>query len=133
MPSIEEIEGDSSVSEGEEETIASTPTDQHPTPTEDGPSSSQLTKKKKKKKSKAARALDSITSKVSLSREAQIPQELVDHVYDQVKRENPEEIKDLNPEGVRRALAALKVLDVVEGKSGLGGKNKKDMGEHKVR
>lgn len=91
-------------------------------------------KKKKKKKSKAAKALSSIVDKVSGKDESgkNIPRELVDEVLDRVKQENPEESRDLDSEGVRKALAALKVMDVIEGKSGLGGKNRKDIGEHKV-
>lgn len=91
-------------------------------------------KKKKKKKSKAAKALSSIVDKVSGKDETgkNIPRELVDEVLDRVKQENPQESRDLDSEGVRRALAALKVMDVIEGKSGLGGKNRKDIGEHKA-
>ena len=91
-------------------------------------------KKKKKKKSKAAKALSSIVDKVSGKDESgkNIPRELVEEVLDHMKQENPEESRDLDSEGVRKALAALKVMDVIEGKSGLGGKNRKDIGEHKA-
>lgn len=91
-------------------------------------------KKKKKKKSKASKALNAIVNKISGRDDegANIPDELVGEVLDQVKRYNPEESKNLDSDEVRRTLAALKILDVLEGKSGLGGKNRKDMGEHKV-
>ena len=90
-------------------------------------------KKKKKKKSKASKALNAIVDKVSGrdNEGANIPDEVVGEVLDRVKRENPES-KGLDSDEVRRTLAALKIMDVLEGKSGLGGKNRKDMGEHTV-
>ena len=90
-------------------------------------------KKKKKKKSRASKALNAIVDKVSGrdNEGANIPDEVVGEVLDRVKRENPES-KGLDSDEVRRTLAALKIMDVLEGKSGLGGKNRKDMGEHTV-
>lgn len=87
------------------------------------PSTSQ--KKKKKKKSKASKALAALQGK------GQIPQEIVDSVLDQVKAEGTVG-PSVNEENVRRALEHLKIMDVAKGKAGLGGFNKKDMGEHKV-
>lgn len=91
-------------------------------------------KKKKKRKSKASKALSAIVDKVSRGNDegADVPEELVGEVLDRMKQENPEESRDLHSDEVRRTLAALKIMDVIEGKSGLGGKNRKDMGEHKV-
>lgn len=88
------------------------------------PSTSQ--KKKKKKKSKIAKLLG--------GRKDEVPQELVDRVLDQVKRDHAGAIgsDDLNAESVRQTLDQLKVMDVVRGKAGLGGLNKKDIGEHKA-
>jgi glycylpeptide N-tetradecanoyltransferase len=89
------------------------------------PSTSQK-KKKKKKKSRAAKALDALRGK------QEIPQELVDHVLDKVQAENAVGSTEATQENVREALEQLKIMDVVKGKAGIGGINKKDMGEHKV-
>jgi glycylpeptide N-tetradecanoyltransferase len=61
-----------------------------------------------------------------------IPEEVVDKVMDQLKIEHPEEAQNLTPTELRKTLAALKLMDVIQGKSDLGGKNSKDLGEHKV-
>jgi len=126
--SAQEVEQASSASEEELEV----------TKNEAGTSSSQggdsAKKKKKKKKSKASKALNSIVDKVSGKDNggANIPDEIVGEVLDRMRQENPDESRGLNSEEVRKTLAALKIMDVIEGKSGLGGKNRKDMGEHKV-
>lgn len=86
--------------------------------------SSTSKKKKKKKKSKIAKLLG--------AGKDEIPQELVDRVLDQVKGDRAVGSEDLNAENVREALEQLKIMDVVRGKAGLGGLNKKDIGEHKV-
>lgn len=39
--------------------------------------------------------------------------------------------KELDDAHVRMALDHLRLQDVLKGKSGIGGKNRKDMGEHK--
>ncbi|KII88343.1 hypothetical protein PLICRDRAFT_175942 [Plicaturopsis crispa FD-325 SS-3] len=88
------------------------------------PSSSAQKKKKKKKKSKAVKALNALRGK------HEIPQELVDHVLDAVKNEHGD-AQEASEENVRAALEQLKVMDVVKGKAGLGGRGRKDMGEHK--
>lgn len=84
--------------------------------------SSTSQKKKKKKKKKFLGGKDDI------------PQNLVDRVLDQVKQDgavaSPD---DINAENVREALEQLKIMEVAKGKVGLGGVNKKDIGEHKVR
>lgn len=87
------------------------------------PSTSQ--KKKKKKKSKVTKFLG--------GGKDEIPQELVDRVLDQVKGD-PAAVGsgDVNADIVREALEQLKIMEVARGKAGLGGLNKKDVGEHKV-
>jgi hypothetical protein len=88
------------------------------------PSTSQ--KKKKKKKSKAAKVLNALRGKT------EIPQELVDHVLDKVQTESAVGSDEATPENVREILEQLKIMDVVKGRAGVGGINRKDMGEHKV-
>ncbi|KZV85284.1 N-myristoyl transferase [Exidia glandulosa HHB12029] len=86
----------------------------------DGPSSSTAApKKKKKKKSKLAKLT------------ASIPQPVVDEVLKRVKEQVGEDNPDATEENVRKTLDDMKVMDYVKGKSGLGGKNRKDMGEYK--
>jgi len=96
-----------------------------------GPSASS---KKKKKKSKAKKALDALRGKSNGDDE--IPQPIVDRVMD-VVQSNPSALAtvpkgELTEANVRAALQQLKIMDVVQGKAGLGGLNRKDMGEHKV-
>ncbi|KAF9075181.1 N-myristoyl transferase [Rhodocollybia butyracea] len=88
------------------------------------PSSSTSSKKKKKKRSKAAKALSALTGR-------SIPQALVNQVLDTVKAEGGAGSEEANAENVRQALEHMKIMDVVKGKAGVGGINKKDMGEHK--
>ncbi|KAG6832334.1 hypothetical protein H0H87_001975 [Tephrocybe sp. NHM501043] len=80
--------------------------------------------KRKKKKSKASKALSAL-------RGEEIPKGLVDHVLDKVKVEGTPGSTVANQEDVREALAKLKIMDVAKGKAGVGGINKKDIGEHK--
>ncbi|KAG6874231.1 hypothetical protein C0995_003777 [Termitomyces sp. Mi166 len=88
-------------------------------------SPSTSTQKKKKKKSNASKVLN------SLHGDSEIPQQLVDHVLDQVKAEGSIASTEASQENVREALEKLKMMDVVKGKAGIGGSNTKDMGEHK--
>lgn len=98
-----------------------------PEPPPDQPTSSASTsKKKKKKKSKATRAL------AALRPQDAIPQSLVDQVLEKVKAEHGEGAPGTDEAHVRMALEQLKVGDVIKGKAGIGGKNRKEMGEHKV-
>lgn len=90
------------------------------------PSASSSQKKKKKKKSKAKKLLNAIRGK------DEIPQEVIDQVLDKVKAEGGAAASEANAENVREALQQMKIMDVVKGKAGIGGINKKDMGEHKV-
>lgn len=89
-------------------------------------SSTGSSKKKKKKKSKAAKALNALTGK-------SIPQSVVDRVLETVRAEGGEASEHANADNVRQALEQMKIMDVAKGKAGIGGINKKDMGEHKVR
>ena len=94
------------------------------TPEIASPSTSQ--KKKKKKKSKASKALNALRGKT------EIPQDLVDQVLEKVQTEDAVSPDAMNQENVREILEQLKIMDVVKGKAGLGGLNRKDLGEHKV-
>ena len=82
-------------------------------------------KKKKKKKSKAAKALAALKGET-------VPQSLVDHVVKEVQAKHGPNMEGVDEAQVRMALDQLKVMDVLKGKSGFGGKNRKEMGEHKV-
>jgi glycylpeptide N-tetradecanoyltransferase len=77
-------------------------------------------KKKKKKKSKLSRLLNPTGA---------ADDKLVETVLEKVKAEHA----DADEDSVRAALQQLNLKDVVAGKSGLGGKNQKDTGGHKVR
>lgn len=46
-------------------------------------------------------------------------------------KHGPSVNNELDEAHVRMALDRLRVLDVLKGKSGIGGKNRKEMGEHK--
>jgi glycylpeptide N-tetradecanoyltransferase len=108
----------------DEEPQAQTQVAQDPQPA--ASASTSTSKKKKKKKSKAARAIASLRPQNS------IPQSLVDQVVEKVKAEHGEGAPGTDEAHVRMALEQLKVGDVIKGKAGIGGKNRKEMGEHKV-
>ena len=78
-------------------------------------------KKKKKKKSKLAKLLNPTSGAAE--------DKLVETVLEKVKAEHA----DADETTVRAALQQLNLKDVIAGKSGLGGKNQKDTGGHKVR
>ena len=90
-------------------------------PTNEPDAQTTSSKKKKKKKSKLARILNPV------SRVAE--DKIVETVLEKVKTEHA----DADEDTVRAALQQLNLKDVVAGKSGLGGKNQKDTGGHKVR
>lgn len=129
MPSIEEINPIEEPSS--EDDVA--PVDLGaPESSTSGAGTSAAKKKKKKKANKTSKALSALVGKVTgQSDEANIPQTLVDHVLGQVQQERPDEAQGLDAEKVRKTLEALKVMDFMQGKSALEGKNRKDMGEHK--
>ena len=87
---------------------------------EPGAQTSSSKKKKKKKKTKLAKILNP---------SAAAEDKLVETVLEKVKAEHA----DADEATVRAALQQLNLKDVVSGKSGLGGKNQKDTGGHKVR
>ncbi|ELU43842.1 N-myristoyl transferase [Rhizoctonia solani AG-1 IA] len=91
---------------------------------ETGKAAGKSKKKKKKKKSKAAKLL--------AAAKGEIPDEVVAQVTTQVKAQEKDNA-DINEEEVRKALNAMKVMEMLQGKTGIGGKNAKDLGEHKVR
>jgi hypothetical protein len=82
--------------------------------------------KKKKKRSKAAKALAALKGK------DKVPQQIVDEVLKRVREEHGADAPGADEATIREALDYLKINDVVKGKAGLGGKGRKDMGEHKV-
>lgn len=80
-----------------------------------------------KNKSKAMKALDALRGK------KEIPQEVVEQVLEKVKVAGGEDAAGADEATVRAALEQLKIMDVAKGKSGLGGKDKKDTGGHRVQ
>ncbi|KAG1877950.1 N-myristoyl transferase [Suillus subalutaceus] len=82
-------------------------------------------KPKKKKKSKAAKVLNAVRGK------NEIPQELISHVVDRVAAEHGPNTPATNEDNIRQALEQMKIMDVIKGKSGIAGRGKKAMGEHK--
>jgi glycylpeptide N-tetradecanoyltransferase len=88
--------------------------------------SASSSKKKKKKKSKMSKAINAMKG------QSEIPDEIVHEVLDKVKLDGGVPEENLTVENIREALKQLKIMDVVQGKAGIGGTNQKDMGEHKV-
>ena len=113
-------EGEETGSEGSEDESAGPSL-----PESSVPSSS---KKKKKKRSKALKALNALRQ----GGKDDIPDELVNTVLQKVREEGGE-VAQADAATVRLALEQMKIKDVIQGKTGVGGKNKKDMGNHKVR
>ncbi|OBZ69197.1 Glycylpeptide N-tetradecanoyltransferase [Grifola frondosa] len=87
---------------------------------------STSSKKKKKKRSKAMKALNALRGGKD-----GIPQDLVNVVLEKVRSEGGEAAADADEATVRMALEQMKIRDVIQGKAGIGGKNKKDTGDHK--
>ncbi|TFK55084.1 N-myristoyl transferase [Heliocybe sulcata] len=81
-------------------------------------------KKKKKKRAKISKALN------ALKGQKQVPQGVVDEVLERVKQEHGD-VEGVDEKTVRLALDQLKIMDYAKGKTGLGGKGKKDAGDHK--
>ena len=82
--------------------------------------SAQTSSSKKKKRSKLAKLLNPSGA---------AEDKIVETVLEKVKAEHA----DADEDTVRAALQQLNLKDVIAGKSGLGGKNQKDTGGHKVR
>lgn len=94
-------------------------------PTEEpGQASGKSKKKKKKKKPKAAKILAALQG-------GQVPDAVVSQVTSHIKEQDPEHA-ELDEDEVRKAFKAMKVMEMLQGKAGIGGKNAKDLGEHKV-
>ncbi|KAG9123077.1 glycylpeptide N-tetradecanoyltransferase [Ceratobasidium sp. 392] len=91
-------------------------------PAEETTKAAGKAKKKKKKKSKAAKLL-------AAARGNELPDEVVAQVTTAVQQQ--EEHKDVDEDEVRKALKAMKIMEMLQGKTGIGGKNAKDLGEHK--
>lgn len=87
---------------------------------------STSSKKKKKKRNKALKALTSLRGGGD-----SIPQDLVNAVLEKVKETG--QAPEADESTVRAALETMKIKDVIQGKAGIGGVNKKDTGGHKVR
>lgn len=81
--------------------------------------------KKKKKRSKALKALSALKGGKD-----NIPQDVVKAVLEKVQETG--QAPGADEATVRMALEQMKIKDVIQGKAGIGGKNKKDTGGHKV-
>lgn len=123
-PEEDEVDGEGSGSDLEDEIDGTPGAGPSDSPAAAGASTSS--KKKKKKRSKAAKALATLKGDA-------VPQKLVDTVLEKVKEEHGENLPGADAETVRQLLEQLKIKDVMQGKAGLGGKNRKDAGDHKVR
>lgn len=125
MPTIREVEDDEVISDDQHSGDDGSEDDNEPTagPSEPTPSSS---KKKKKKRSKVAKMINKLKGN-------EVPQAVVEKVMEGVKKDGNPETQGLDESQVRAILEQLKINDVLQGKAGLGGKNKKDAGDHKVR
>ena len=87
-------------------------------------------KNKKKKRSKAAKALSAL--KGCAGGKDAIPDDVVQIVLDKVKAEGGAAVASADAETVRMALEQMKLREVLQGKTGVGGKNRKETGGHKV-
>lgn len=125
MPTIREVEDDETLSDDQRSGDDSE--DDEPTagPSEPTPSAS-ASKKKKKKRSKVAKMINKLKGN-------EVPQMVVEKVMEEVKKDGNPDTQGLDESQVRAILEQLKINDVLQGKAGLGGKNKKDAGDHKVR
>lgn len=86
-------------------------------------SSATVSKGKKSKKKKKAKGNKDAND---------IPQAVVDHVVSEIRQKHGSSTTEsLDEAHVRMALDKLRIMDVLKGKSGIGGKNRKEMGEHK--
>ena len=61
-----------------------------------------------------------------------VPQSIVEQVMARIHAQNGEDTPGTDEETVRQALEQLKIMDVVQGKAGIAGRGKKDLGEHRV-
>ncbi|KAI0320750.1 N-myristoyl transferase [Amylostereum chailletii] len=126
MPSITEIHDDTTSANPEINGSDSSGDDGEPTagPSEATPGASASSRKKKKKRSKVAKALNALKGN-------SVPQVVVDKVVEKVQQDHGPNAEGADEDSIRRLLEQLQINDVIQGKSGLGGKNKKDAGDHK--
>lgn len=94
----------------------------------DATTPSTSSKKKKKKRSKAAKVLNAIRGEKDA-----VPQQVVDVVMDKLKDDKDQAVATADEATVRKALQQMKLKELLQGKVPLGGTNKKELGEHKVR
>jgi glycylpeptide N-tetradecanoyltransferase len=59
------------------------------------------------------------------------PQGVVDAIHVRIKEDHPE-LRDIDANKIQEMLEKLRLKDILESRSGLGGKNRKDISEHKV-
>lgn len=127
----EHVEEEAHISASEDEDGAPSGAEDHPTASADTPgagsSSTSSSKKRKKKKSKAAKLLNSLKPG-----QKDVPQSIVEQVMARIRAQNGEDTPGTDEETVRQALEQLKIMDVVQGKAGIAGRGKKDLGEHRV-
>jgi len=116
VENVEDDQNDEGDSHGEDQEQLQASSSSAPTP-------SGSKKKKNKKKSKISKILQP---------DGEIPQQLVTHVVNEVQAKHGAGTEGTDEASVRALLEQLKLMDVIKGKTGFGGKNRKDMGEHKV-
>lgn len=108
--------------------VSDSDSDEQPEQAAEGSAASGSQKKKKKKK-KGAKMLKNLLKGSS----DKVPQALVNEILQRAKQAPGASAEEVNEASVREAMEQMKILDVLKGKTGLGGQNKKEMGEHKVR
>lgn len=123
---VEEIEEDVEHPEHSDSQPSDEEDQVDPTLPEASTTPSTSSKKKKKKRTKAIKALNALRGQKD-----GVPQGVVDAVLEKVKQTG--EVPGADEATVRLALEQMKIKDLVQGKAGIGGKNKKDTGGHKVR
>ncbi|VDC06563.1 unnamed protein product [Peniophora sp. CBMAI 1063] len=131
MPTIREVGDDEVLSDDQRSNDDASDSDAEHEPTA-GPSTpanstsnaTSSSKKKKKKRSKVAKALNKLKGK-------EVPDAVVEKVMDEVQKTGNPELAGMDEGQLRTILEQLKINDVLQGKAGLGGKNKKDTGDHK--
>jgi glycylpeptide N-tetradecanoyltransferase len=117
-PIDDDAEQRTSGSEGSEDELGDPSIPEASTP-------STSSNKKKKKRSKALKALNALKGGKD-----NIPKDLVNVVLEKVKETG--QAPGADEATVRAALEQMKIKEVIQGKAGIGGKNKKETGGHKV-
>ena len=122
MPTIREVGDDEPLSD-DQHSLDDVSDAEEPTA---GPSSASSSKKKKNKRSKVSKMINKLKGN-------EVPDVVVEKVMEGVQKQGNPETQGVDESQVRAILEQLKINDVLQGKAGLGGKNKKDTGDHKVR